>query len=71
VLREELMAGRGGCFAAFRAAATRLAQPVDVVPAEILVQTGQVEDERGLPPLRWFLNVNVPDDLERARLAIA
>ena len=70
-LRMELAAGRSGCFAAFQAAAARRGQRVRVVPAEMLAQTGQVADPRGLPPFQWFLNVNTPAELERVRLAIA
>ena len=70
-LRAELEAGRSGCFAAFQAAAARRGQQVRVAPAEMLSQTGQVADPRGLLPFQWFLNVNTPAELERVRLAIA
>ncbi|HZP06630.1 MAG TPA: molybdenum cofactor guanylyltransferase [Terracidiphilus sp.] len=66
VLETELAAGRLGCFAAFQAAATALGQPVSVVPVELLVQAGQIEHPACLPVARWFLNVNTPEDLERA-----
>ena len=66
VLREDLMAGRRGCFAAFRAAADRLSRPLDAVAAESLGQCGQVRDPRGLPAAFWFLNANSPQELERA-----
>jgi len=66
VLRRELQAGRGGCLAAFRAAAGTLGRDVQIVPVEFLAQCGQVADGRGLPPVRWFLNVNTAEDLRRA-----
>ena len=65
-LRAEFDAGRGGCFAAFRAAAAALGQQVDVVAAELLVQVGQVRHPEALPPSRWFFNVNSELDLLRA-----
>lgn len=71
VLREELNARRSGCFAALRVAAARLNQKVSVIPVEMVVQPGQVIHPRGVPPFQWFVNVNAPADLERARLAIA
>jgi molybdenum cofactor guanylyltransferase len=71
VLESELQAGRSGCFAAFRAAATAHGSEIDVVAAEVLAQCGQVADPRGLPAAFWFLNVNTPAELERAqRLAL-
>jgi molybdopterin-guanine dinucleotide biosynthesis protein A len=66
VLREELDAGRGGCFAAFKVAAAARAQAVKVLPVELLVQTGQISHPHCLPAARWFLNVNSQADLERA-----
>ncbi len=68
VLEGELEAGRGGCFAAIQAAAARLGQPVSIFPVEALVQSGHVFHPEQLPAMRWFLNVNAPADLERARL---
>ena len=65
-LAAELAAGRKGCFAAFQAASANLGQLVSVVPAELLVQSGQLAHPDGIPPFRWFLNLNSPDDLERA-----
>jgi molybdopterin-guanine dinucleotide biosynthesis protein A len=65
-LQAGLAAGRGGCFAAFQAAAARLSQPVSAVPVELLVQAGQVVHPEGLPAARWFLNLNTPADLEFA-----
>jgi molybdopterin-guanine dinucleotide biosynthesis protein A len=65
-LQGELEAGRGGCFSAFQAAAARLGQPLTVLAAESLVQSGQVAHPDGLPAARWFLNVNAPGDLLRA-----
>lgn len=65
-LRAEFQAGRRGCFAAFQTAAAGLGQAVDVVPAELLEQSGQVAHPAGLPALRWFLNVNTPRDFQLA-----
>jgi molybdopterin-guanine dinucleotide biosynthesis protein A len=66
VLRRELEAGRGGCFAGFQAACAETNQPMTVVAVELAVQTGQVAHPSGLPVARWFLNVNRPEDLRRA-----
>jgi molybdopterin-guanine dinucleotide biosynthesis protein A len=65
-LREELVAGRRGCLAAFQAASSRVDEGLRVTPVELLVQAGQVRDERTLPAYQWFLNVNTPEDVERA-----
>jgi molybdopterin-guanine dinucleotide biosynthesis protein A len=65
-LRGELAAGRGGCFSAFQTAAAALGQSVAVLPVELLVQCGQLVHPRGLPPCRWFLNLNTPEDIHRA-----
>ena len=66
LLSRELEAGRRGCFAAFRTAAGELGEPLRLIPVELLAQAGQVRDEAALPPYRWFLNVNTPQDVERA-----
>jgi molybdopterin-guanine dinucleotide biosynthesis protein A len=66
VLRNELNAGRNGCFAAFQAASRCLDQPLRSVDVELLAQSGQVYDPQGRPPVHWFLNLNTPADLERA-----
>lgn len=67
-LVSELKTERGGCFSAFQAAAAGLDQPVAILPVELLVQSGQVADPEGVPPFRWFLNVNSPEELRRAEL---
>jgi molybdenum cofactor guanylyltransferase len=67
VLQTELEAGRGGCFAAFHAAAAALGRQVHVVTTELLVQAGQLKHPDGLPAARWFHNINSAADLERAR----
>jgi molybdopterin-guanine dinucleotide biosynthesis protein A len=66
VLERELEAGRGGCFAGFKAASDDLNQPMTIIGVEMLVQAGQIEHPYGLPAARWFLNVNRPEDLLRA-----
>jgi molybdopterin-guanine dinucleotide biosynthesis protein A len=71
LLHAELKSGRTGCFAAFRAAAASLNGPLSVVPAEFLVQSGQVAHPAALPAFGWFLNVNAPADLRRAETLLA
>ena len=65
-LQNELDSQRYGCFSAFQAASAALGQSVSSVAVELLAQTGEVSDPLGLPPVQWFLNLNTPDDLERA-----
>jgi molybdopterin-guanine dinucleotide biosynthesis protein A len=64
--QNELSSRRYGCFSAFQAAAAALGQSVSSISVELLAQSGQVFDPRGLPPVRWFLNLNTPEDLARA-----
>ena len=71
ILQKELDAGNKGCFSALRAAATALHKPFTVLAVENLVQAGQLEHPRSLPAALWFLNVNTPSDLERARSLVA
>lgn len=66
-LRAELDAGRGGCFAAFRAAATALGKKVHVLEVEPMVQTGQLKHPEGLSSDQWFFNINSTGDLQRAQ----
>ena len=66
VLESELEAGRWGCYSAYQAAASRQAQSINILPVEILAQTGHVSHPDDLPPTRWFLNLNSPRDLARA-----
>jgi molybdopterin-guanine dinucleotide biosynthesis protein A len=70
-LDVELRAGRAGCFAAFRAAARQENQSVAVLPVELLAQAGQIGHDDGIPPVWWFMNVNTPDDLQRAETCIS
>jgi molybdenum cofactor guanylyltransferase len=65
-LQTELHSGKRGCFSAFRAAADGLAQPIATVALELLVQSGRVAHPFDLPPVRWFLNLNTPQDLQKA-----
>ncbi|MDR3754229.1 MAG: NTP transferase domain-containing protein [Terracidiphilus sp.] len=65
-LQNELDSQRYGCFSAFQAASASMGQSVSSVAVELLAQTGEVSDARGLPPIHWFLNLNTPDDLKRA-----
>ena len=64
-LKRELQAGRLGCYAAYLASASALGRAISVLPVELLVQPGQVLDQDGLPPARWFSNINSPRDLDR------
>lgn len=65
VLKAELAAGRRGCFAAFESVAREVGEGVQVLPVEYLAQAGHVRDDRGLPPERWFANVNTREELAR------
>lgn len=65
-LHAELAAGRCGCFAAFQAAARTRSENIQVLPVEYLAQAGHLRDARGLPPARWFANLNTREDLARA-----
>ena len=65
-LRKELHNRRLGCLDGFRAAARELGQELAIVPAEVLVQSGQVFHPHALPVLRWFLNINAEPDLSLA-----
>ncbi len=66
-IQAELEAGRGGCFAAFHAAASAQEKRVCVLEAEHLVQTGQLKHPDGLPLAHWFFNINSAGDLRRAQ----
>lgn len=66
ILQAQLAAGHGGCFDAFQAASASLGQPLTVLPAELLAQSGHVFHPRSLPTALWFLNVNTPADFRVA-----
>jgi molybdopterin-guanine dinucleotide biosynthesis protein A len=66
VLKVELDSGKRSCFSAFQVAAESFGQPIAVIAVEMLAQSGQVAHPFDLAPLRWFLNVNTPQDLQRA-----
>jgi molybdopterin-guanine dinucleotide biosynthesis protein A len=70
-LQNELHSGQRGCFSAFRAAADGVGQPIAGLAVELLAQSGQVSHPLGLPPFRWFFNVNTPQDLHRAEELIS
>jgi len=70
-LQSELRTGKRGCVSAFQAASKGLGQPLTGVGVELLTQSGQVAHTFGLPPHRWFLNVNTPRDLDRAEALVA
>lgn len=65
-LKDALKEGHGGCFQAFKAAASGLVRPFSVVSVEMLVQCGQVSHPDALPATYWFCNVNTREELERA-----
>jgi molybdopterin-guanine dinucleotide biosynthesis protein A len=65
-LESALEGGRRGCLLGFQAAAAASHQSVSSTPVELLVQAGQVADPRNLPVMRWFLNVNTLEELQRA-----
>ncbi|HEU5457663.1 MAG TPA: molybdenum cofactor guanylyltransferase [Terracidiphilus sp.] len=65
-LRQWLEGGDGGCFAAFQKAAERPGRPFAQVDVEVLAQCGQAEHAAGLPASCWLMNVNRPEELERA-----
>jgi GTP:adenosylcobinamide-phosphate guanylyltransferase len=62
--------GDGGCFSAFQAAALHLGRPISVLAVEMLVQCGQISHPDNLPAAHWFVNVNTPEDLERAEVLL-
>ena len=66
-LQAELDTGHRGCFAGFQAATKRIGQPISVIGVEMLVQSGNVSHPDALPAADWFLNINRPADLLRAR----
>jgi molybdenum cofactor guanylyltransferase len=67
-LQSELDSQRYGCFSAFQAAAAASGQSVCSVAVELLAETGEVSNLPGLPPIDWFINLNTPDELERAEV---
>ena len=69
-LKAALDAGNDGCFSAFQAAAARQDQSISAVKVEFLAQSGQVADPLSLPPVRWFLNLNTPDDVQQAEVLL-
>jgi molybdopterin-guanine dinucleotide biosynthesis protein A len=70
VLRRELDAGRGGCFAGFQAVAASFGESVTVIPVELTVQAGQLVHPKRLSAARWFLNVNSRSELEQAEASL-
>lgn len=64
-LSRQLRKENRKCLSAFRAAAKMLTMPVSVVPAELILQAGQVSDPHDLPVGAWFLSINTPQDLSR------
>lgn len=71
LLKSELQAGRGGCFAAFKAAAAKVGESISVLPVDLMVQSGQLADPRRLPASSWFMNLNSAEDLQRAESVLS
>jgi molybdopterin-guanine dinucleotide biosynthesis protein A len=65
-LLGSLNSGDRGTFAAFRSAAGANDRSMSILPVEYLVQAGQVLHPAGIPPSFWFLNFNMPHDIDRA-----
>ena len=65
-LDERLRGAERGCLAAFQAASAEGGGTISVLPAEKLVQSGQVAHPDALPAARWFLNINTARDLRLA-----
>jgi molybdopterin-guanine dinucleotide biosynthesis protein A len=70
-LRSALESGRGGCFAAFQAAAEGMKKSINVVPIERIVKERALALREELPVQCWFLNVNAPADLLQAKACLA
>jgi molybdenum cofactor guanylyltransferase len=70
-LSASIRQGRSGCFFAFQLAAESLQRPLSILPAELLAQSGQVADPKGLHVSFWFLNVNDPAAIARAETLLA
>ena len=70
LFERALQAGRGGCFAAFQSAAGEMGRTFSILPVELLAQAGHVTHPEGLPVALWFLNVNGPGDLARAKALV-
>jgi molybdopterin-guanine dinucleotide biosynthesis protein A len=66
LLEVELRNRRLGCLAGFQKVAAELGQNVSTLPAEVLVQSGQITHPDALPAVRWFLNINAAADLRMA-----
>jgi molybdenum cofactor guanylyltransferase len=70
-LRASLHSDDRNCLRAFREASRNLSRPFSVLPAELLLQAGQVFHPGNFPPATWFLNLNTVDDLARAEALLA
>jgi molybdopterin-guanine dinucleotide biosynthesis protein A len=70
-LNAALSAGRRGCFSAFQAAAASFRQSIRRIDVEFLVQSGHVDHPSGLPPSRWFLNLNDMGNLAKAEAVVS
>lgn len=66
-LSAELSSGRRGCYSAFQSAVASTGQTVTVLPVELMVQAGQIIHPQGVPPFRWFLNLNTQSDVRHAQ----
>lgn len=66
VLENQLSNGRRGCFAAFKEVADMLGEPLSILPAELLAQSGHVAHPDALRAAQWFQNINSEAELSRA-----
>lgn len=70
-LLAALDSGRGGCFAAFQAAAEGMKKSIHVVPIKRVVRAWELALQEELPAQYWFLNINAPADLLQAKACLA
>jgi molybdenum cofactor guanylyltransferase len=70
-LESSLHSGDHNTLRAFRSAAAGIERPFGALQLELLVQSGQVRDPRGMHPVQWFLNINSPSDLKGAEVLLA
>jgi len=70
-LKASLHSGDRNCLKALRGAGNSMAGGFNVLPLELLVQSGWVLHPRALHPSQWFLNVNTPEDLKLLEEAMA
>jgi molybdopterin-guanine dinucleotide biosynthesis protein A len=65
-LRASLRSNDRKCLTAFQTAAKSVECRFSILPLELLLQAGQISQADGVPPTRWFLNVNTAEDMTYA-----